>query len=143
MLFLFLVDAREHITCLNPANAGVFVVFISGWKFSACASSFVGSVERRLHSAAAGRRPVLDHEICQRSQTWCCVSRVGGPLLFLFFLNARGYINCPDSANAGGLRDRGWTTLCRGHKSVKIPIHLTGSDDSVCTKVPKDLFSVT
>ena len=68
MLFLFLVDVREHIACPNPADAGVFVVFISGWKFSACASSFVASVERHLHSAAAGRRPVHDHEICQRSQ---------------------------------------------------------------------------
>ena len=65
-MFLFLVDAWEHIACPNPADAGVFVVFISGWKFSACVSSFVVSVERHLHCAATGHRPDPDHEICQR-----------------------------------------------------------------------------
>ena len=30
-------------------------------------------MERRLVSATAGRHPVPDHEISQRSRTWCCV----------------------------------------------------------------------
>ena len=86
------------------ADAGVIVVFISSRPFSASALRVVASVGRRLDSTAAGRLPVPDHEIYQRSQPLCCVSRVGGPLLFFFFFDERGHIGCSNSVDAGGLR---------------------------------------
>ena len=56
------LTGSEHIACPIPADVGVFVMFISGGKFSAGSSRFVASIERSLVSSAAGRHTVPDHE---------------------------------------------------------------------------------
>ena len=140
---LFLVDAREHFACIIPSDAGVYIVFISGWKLSACASRIVAPVERRLVSETAGRHPVPYHEICQRSRTWCCVPGSSeDPGCSCSFSNVRGtsaalFPPMLVDFGTGGIPLR----ISDRYRSKFRYIRLGRM--TVCVQKSKDVFSVT